>query len=99
MPSENSPASHLTVTNVTIETTKLAKELKRSLTLQGHRTSLSLEPEFWAALQDEAKKHRLSLAQLVQRIDADRGSRNLSSAVRVFLLKQLQQPPETASLG
>jgi predicted DNA-binding ribbon-helix-helix protein len=74
----------------------MAKDLKRSLTLQGHRTSLSLEPEFWLALQDEAKKQGLSVTQLVQNIDADRGPRNLSSAIRVFLLKQIQAAQNTS---
>ncbi len=60
--------------------------MKRSLTLAGHRTSLSLEPEFWEALQREAARQHTSLAGLVSAIDQGRGSRNLSSAVRVWLL-------------
>ena len=65
-----------------------AKDLKRSLSIAGHRTSLSLEPEFWDALQKAAAASGCSAAALVAAIDQDRGSRNLSSAVRVWLLKE-----------
>jgi predicted DNA-binding ribbon-helix-helix protein len=61
---------------------------KRSVTIAGHRTSLSLEPEFWAALRDQAKARGWSLARLIGEIDRDRAGRNLSSAVRVFLLTE-----------
>jgi len=63
----------------------MAKDLKRSLTIAGHRTSLSLEPEFWDALHAEASARRQSIAALVGEIDRGRGDRNLSSAVRVWL--------------
>lgn len=63
------------------------KDLKRSLTIAGHRTSLSLEPEFWDALQKAAAARGCSAAALVAMIDQDRGNRNLSSAIRVWLLK------------
>ena len=65
----------------------MPKDLKRSLTIAGHRTSLSLEPEFWAALQEAARKRHKPLAALVAEIDKTRGGRNLSSAVRVWLLE------------
>ncbi len=64
----------------------MAKDLKRSLTIAGHRTSLSLEPEFWTALQQEAARRGVSIAALVSEIDQSRGPRNLSSAIRVWLL-------------
>jgi len=64
-------------------------ELKRSLTIQGHRTSLSLEPEFWAALKQAANDEHKSLAALVAEIDAARAGRNLSSAIRVWVLARL----------
>lgn len=66
----------------------MAADLKRSLTIAGHRTSLSLEPEFWDALQKAALKRKMTAAMLVAEIDQARGERNLSSAVRVWLLKQ-----------
>jgi predicted DNA-binding ribbon-helix-helix protein len=67
-------------------------DLKRSLTIAGHRTSLSLEPEFWEALQAEAVRRKLSVAALVAEIDQSRGERNLSSAIRVWLLMRGKEP-------
>lgn len=66
----------------------MTRELKRSLTIAGHRTSLSLEPEFWEALRVAAKSDKTSLAAIVSEIDRSRGTRNLSSAIRVWLLKR-----------
>ena len=62
---------------------------KRSVTLAGHRTSLSLESEFWQALKAAARADGLSLNALLARIDRER-SGNLSSAVRVYLLRRAQ---------
>ncbi len=62
---------------------------KRSVTLAGHRTSLSLETEFWQALKAVAHAEGLSLNALIERIDQDRAG-NLSSAVRVYLLRRAQ---------
>ena len=64
----------------------MGQDLKRSLTIAGHRTSLSLEPEFWEALQKAALRRKVTAAALVAEIDQSRGERNLSSAVRVWLL-------------
>ncbi len=66
----------------------MAKDFKRSLTIAGHRTSLSLEPEFWEALNQAAAQRGMSLATLVAEIDKTRGGRNLSSAIRVWLLQR-----------
>ncbi len=62
------------------------RPVKRSFSIKGHRTSISLEAPFWDALKDAATAERLSLASLVAKIDAGRGGANLSSAVRVWLL-------------
>jgi predicted DNA-binding ribbon-helix-helix protein len=59
---------------------------KRSFSLSGHRTSVALEPEFWAALDAAAHDERLPLASLVARIDSKRGERPLASALRVYAL-------------
>ena len=60
---------------------------KRSLVLAGHRTSLALEPEFWAALEVAAVAGGRTLARQVEEIDATRESpRSLASACRVFAL-------------
>lgn len=69
----------------------MARDLKRSLTIAGHRTSLSLEPEFWQALQDAARAERKTVAGLVGEVDRTRGTRNLSSAVRVWLLRRAKK--------
>lgn len=60
---------------------------KRSLALRGHRTSVSLEDEFWQALCDIAAKKNLSINNLVAEIDEKRGmTTGLASAIRVFIL-------------
>ena len=59
---------------------------KRSFAIAGHRTSVALEPEFWAILEAEAKRLNASLAGLVSTIDAGRGPRPLASALRVHAL-------------
>jgi predicted DNA-binding ribbon-helix-helix protein len=69
----------------------MAKDLKRSLTIAGHRTSLSLEPEFWQALQDAARAEKKTLASLVDEVDRSRGTRNLSSAIRVWLFRRAKK--------
>ena len=65
--------------------------VKHSLVIAGHRTSISLEREFWDALKAIAARRSLSLAALVAEIDAARGSANLSSAVRVHVLRHLRE--------
>jgi predicted DNA-binding ribbon-helix-helix protein len=59
---------------------------KRSFSIAGHRTSVALEPEFWSALQAEAREESLPLAGVIARVDEARGSRNLASALRVHVL-------------
>lgn len=63
--------------------------LKRSLTIAGHRTSISLEEPFWRLLQAEAKEAGLSVAGLVESIDSTRRDTNLSSAIRIHLVTRL----------
>ena len=62
---------------------------KRSLTIHGHRTSISLEEPFWIALNEIAKTHHRSVASLVQMIDKERVG-GLSSAIRMFILAELR---------
>lgn len=59
---------------------------KRSFTIAGHRTSVSLEEAFWQALKDVAAERDMSLAALVREIDARRQGSGLSSAIRTYLL-------------
>jgi predicted DNA-binding ribbon-helix-helix protein len=71
----------------------MAKMLKkRSFTLAGHRTSVALEPEFWAVIEREARRNAQSLAAFVAAIDAARGERPLASALRVHALAAQKAP-------
>lgn len=64
---------------------------KRSLTIAGHRTSLALEAEFWAGLEAMSAARALPLATLIRDIDEAREEPNLSSAVRVAVLRWYQE--------
>jgi predicted DNA-binding ribbon-helix-helix protein len=64
----------------------MASLRKRSVLLSGHATSIALEPEFWAVLDEMAKAHGSSLAGLIVAIDAGRADRPLASACRVAAL-------------
>ena len=59
---------------------------KRSLVVAGHKTSVSLEGEFWNSLKDIASERGMTLGALVAAIDGDRQHANLSSAIRLFVL-------------
>lgn len=61
--------------------------VKHSLTIEGHRTSISLEQIFWDQVKELASQKNRSLASLVSEIDSARGEANLSSAIRVFVLR------------
>lgn len=73
---------------------------KRSVTLQGHHTSITLEDAFWDALKSIAEKRGLSVAALIDKIDEDRlkyETGGLSSAIRVYILNYLKDNPNTIS--
>ena len=63
---------------------------KHSVTIAGHRTSLSLERPFWSYLKKFAADDGLSLSELIRQIDEARES-SLSGAIRVFVLQRLEQ--------
>lgn len=69
----------------------MARPVKRSVTIAGHSTSISLEAEFWNALQEIARLRGCSLAALLQEIDAARGDAGLSSAARLYALDHFRQ--------
>jgi predicted DNA-binding ribbon-helix-helix protein len=69
------------------ETSKAKHLKKRSFAIAGHRTSIALEAEFWAALAEEAETRKLALVALVAAVDAGRAGGNLASALRVHVLK------------
>jgi predicted DNA-binding ribbon-helix-helix protein len=68
---------------------------KRSLSISGHRTSIALEPEFWAALELMAAQSGQTMAALIRSIDANRQTANLSSAARLAVLQWYQKQSET----
>jgi predicted DNA-binding ribbon-helix-helix protein len=59
--------------------------IKRSIVLDGHKTSVSLENEFWHGLREIAGRENTALSTLVGKIDHERNSCNLSSAIRVYV--------------
>lgn len=79
------PSAHIAVAAV------FAGPLKRSITIAGHQTSISLEPVFWTALERAATIRQLPLSALVARIDAVRVEArepvNLASALRCWLFE------------
>jgi len=62
--------------------------VKRSVIIDGHKTSVSLEDAFWSHLKDIAHAQRATLSKLVAKIDETRQHGNLSSAIRLFVLDQ-----------
>lgn len=64
----------------------MSRPVKRSFTIGGHRTSISLEGPFWEALKAAAAQERMPVSRLIARIDAERADGGLSSAIRVWLL-------------
>ncbi|MGR3592987.1 MAG: ribbon-helix-helix domain-containing protein [Limimaricola soesokkakensis] len=65
------------------------RPVKRSLTLRGHRTSVSLEDAFWRAFRDIAARERRTINGLAAEIDEARGDVGLASAIRVFVLHRV----------
>lgn len=65
-----------------------ARPVKHSLSLRGHRTSVSLEAEFWREFRRIAAARGQPLNALAAEIDAARGDVGLASAIRVFVLQQ-----------
>ncbi|MBO0763131.1 MAG: ribbon-helix-helix domain-containing protein [Hyphomicrobiaceae bacterium] len=63
---------------------------KRSFTIGGHRTSISLEAAFWDALKAAAAEEGVPVSRLIARIDAARAGCGLSSAIRVWLLARFR---------
>ena len=68
---------------------------KRSVTIAGHRTSITLEEEFWIELNRLADAQKITVAQLITRLDSERvvdgkTTANLSSACRIYVLKHVK---------
>ena len=65
-----------------------SRPAKRSLTLRGHRTSVSLEDIFWDAFRRAAKEDDIAINELAAMIDETRGDIGLASAIRVWLYER-----------
>ena len=63
---------------------------KHSIMLSGHKTSVSLEQEFWDELKKIASATNTTVGRLMSKLDAESGGGNLSSRVRVFILGYLK---------
>jgi predicted DNA-binding ribbon-helix-helix protein len=70
--------------------------LKRSVVVGGHKTSVSLEDQFWQQLKELATAKRMTLSQLIAQIDEERERSNLSSAIRVYVLEHARDFANTA---
>ena len=68
--------------------------VKRSIVIAGHKTSVSLEDDFWNGLKEIARERGTTLGALVATIDADRQHANLSSAIRLFVLGFYRDHPK-----
>ena len=66
---------------------------KRSVVIAGHRTSVSMEQAFWDTLKQIAAADGRSLGALIEEVDRDRAG-NLSSALRVYVLRRLRPPTD-----
>ncbi len=67
------------------------RPVKHSVTLKGHRTSVSLEDEFWAEFRAMAVERNIPINALVAEIDAERGMKiGLASAIRLYVLRTLK---------
>lgn len=69
-----------------------ARPVKHSVTLKGHRTSVSLEDEFWQEFRRLAAEMNMPINALVAEIDAERGlDMGLASAIRLYVLRRLKE--------
>lgn len=64
--------------------------VKHSIVVDGHKTSVSLEEDFWNGLKEIARAQQVSLSELISRIDSGRKQSNLSSAIRIFVLQSFR---------
>jgi len=71
--------------------------VKRSIVIAGHKTSVSVEDEFWSLLKEIAKERHKTMSDLVAEIDTDRQQTNLSSAIRLFVLGYARDQLEAAA--
>ena len=68
-----------------------SKVLKRSIVLDGRKTSITLEEDFWTALKEIAATQNVRVSELVATVDRSRKHANLSSSLRLYVLDYYQQ--------
>jgi predicted DNA-binding ribbon-helix-helix protein len=73
--------------------------VKRSIVIGNHKTSVSLEDEFWKGLKEIATQRVTNLTDLVSKIDSQREHDNLSSAIRIFVLNFYRSQVPTPESG
>ena len=64
--------------------------VKRSVVIDGHKSSVSLEDSFWTELKKIAHTRQLTLSEVIGKIEATRAQSNLSSAIRLFVLQHFR---------
>jgi len=74
-----------------------ARPIKRSLTLKGHRTSVSLEDEFWTAFRQIASNKSIPINVLAAEVDASRDlDTGLATAIRLYVLRYYMAPKDSS---
>jgi predicted DNA-binding ribbon-helix-helix protein len=73
--------------------------IKRSIVIEGHKTSVSLEDAFWRCLKEIARTQQVTLSNTVAEIDKKRQHGNLSSAIRLFVLDRVRGPDKDRTNG
>ncbi len=71
---------------------KKSAVIKRAVLVNSHKTSVSLEDEFWLGLREIAYHEHINISKLVERINHSRDTANLSSAIRVFVFNHFRRP-------
>lgn len=78
---------------------KNSSVIKRSVVRNGHKSSISLEDEFWDALREIADHQHIAISALVATIDHGRTTNNLSSAIRVYVLDHFRRSDKPKPAG
>ena len=71
--------------------------INRNITVNGHRTSIRLEPEFWAGLTDIAQRENLTIDELCTEVDRDAGGLSRTAAIRVFITSYMVRLAQQAA--
>lgn len=71
--------------------------VNRNITVNGHRTSMRLEPTMWNALDEICRREHLTIHKICSMVDATREQSSLTAAMRVFILNYFRQAEEAAN--